>query len=59
MLWYSLDVPCLGISNEYMYSQLVFTQRNKKNINTFSSKKAPYLELCIVSVNRQQRPLLN
>ena len=33
MLWYSLEVPCWGISNEY--PKHMFSSRNKKNIDTF------------------------
>ena len=39
-LWYSLEVPCRGASNEY--PQHMFTLRNKKNNMDFPS----YLELC-------------
>ena len=31
MLWYSLEVPCLGTSNKYQ--QYNFSWRNTKNIN--------------------------
>ena len=31
MLWYSIEVPCSGTSNEYQ--QHNFSWRNKKNIN--------------------------
>ena len=43
MLWYSLEVPRRGASNEY--SQHMFLSRNKKNIETFWLKKALYQEL--------------
>ena len=39
MLWYSLEAPRRGASNEY--PQHMFSWRNKKNINTFGLKKAP------------------
>ena len=42
---YSLEAPWLGASNEY--PQYMFSSRNKKNIDTFWLKKAPYEELCI------------
>ena len=38
MLWYSLEAPCQGTSNEY--PQHMFLWRNKKNINTFELKKS-------------------
>ena len=44
---YSLEVPWRGASNEY--PQCMFSSRNKKNIDTFWLKKAPYQELCIQS----------
>ena len=43
---YLLEVPQLGASNEY--PQYMFTSRNKKIIDTFRMKKAPYLELRIL-----------
>ena len=43
MLWYSLEVPHRGASNEY--PQRIFLWRIKKNINTFGLKKASYQEL--------------
>ena len=39
---YSLEVPHRGASNEY--PQHIFSWRNKKNIDTFQSKMALYLE---------------
>ena len=50
MLWYSLEVPHRGTSNEY--PQHTFSSRNKKNINTFWLKKAPYQELCHTKLYR-------
>ena len=44
MLWYSLEVPQCGTSNEY--PQRTVLCRNKKNINTFWLKKASSLEIC-------------
>ena len=41
---YSLEGQCQGTSN--VYSQHMFTSRNKKNIDTFWLEKAPYQELC-------------
>ena len=41
---YSLEMPQRGASNEYL--QHTFLLRNKKNIDTFWLKKAPYQELC-------------
>ena len=38
MLWYSLEVPRRGTSNEY--PQHMFSSRNKKNIDTFWLKKS-------------------
>ena len=38
MLWYSLEAPRRGASNEY--PQHIFSLRNKKNINTFGLKKS-------------------
>ena len=43
---YSLEAPRRGASNEY--PQHMFSSRNKKNIDTFWLKKAPYQELCII-----------
>ena len=40
---YSLEAPHRGTSNEY--PQHMFSSRNKKNIDTFWLKKAPYQEL--------------
>ena len=37
-----------GASNEY--PQYMFSTRNKKNIDTFGWKKAPYQELCSCAV---------
>ena len=45
MLWYSLEAPHRGASNEY--PQHMFLLCNKKNIDTSMLKKAPYQELCI------------
>ena len=42
-MWYSLEAPHWGASNEY--PQNMFLWENKKNITTFQSKKAHYLEL--------------
>ena len=44
MLWYSLEVPHQGASNEY--PQHMFSSRNKKDISIFQMKKVPYLLLC-------------
>ena len=44
MLWYSLEVPCWGASNEY--PQHMFLLRNKKNTDIFWLEKTPYQELC-------------
>ena len=38
MLWYSLEVPCRGASNEYL--QHMFLLRNKKDISFFSNEKS-------------------
>ena len=38
MLWYSLEAPYWGASNEY--PQHIFLSRNKKNIDTFWLKKS-------------------
>ena len=38
MLWYSLEAPRRGASNEY--PQHMFSWRNKKNISTFGLKKS-------------------
>ena len=43
MLWYSLEAPCKGASNEY--PQHMFLLRNKKDISIFRMKIAPYLLL--------------
>ena len=43
MLWYSLEAPRRGASNEY--PQHMFSWINKKNIGAFQLKNAPYLEL--------------
>ena len=43
ILWYSLEVPRRGASNEY--PQHMFLSRNKKDISIFRMKKAPYLLL--------------
>ena len=43
MLWYSLEAPHRGASNEY--PQHMFSSRNKKDIGIFRMKKAPYLLL--------------
>ena len=39
MLWYSLETPHRGASS-------TFLSRNKKNMDTFWLKKAPYQKLC-------------
>ena len=39
VLWYTLEAPHQGASNEY--SQHMFLWRNEKNINTFGLKKVP------------------
>ena len=44
MLWYSLEAPRRGASNEY--PQHMFSSRNKKDISIFRMKKAPYLLPC-------------
>ena len=44
MLWYSLEAPRRGASNEY--PQHMFSWRNKKDISIFLDEKAPYLLLC-------------
>ena len=62
MLWYSLEVPHWGTSNEYLQQMLL--RRNKKNINNFwqqkkdaqkkkTQKKMSYLELCIANYLEQ------
>ena len=48
MLWVALEAPQRGASNEY--PQLMFSSRNKKNIDTFWWKKEPYQELCNAAV---------
>ena len=40
MLWYSLEAPQRGASNEY--TQHMFSWRNKKNINTFGLNKSAF-----------------
>ena len=45
MLWYSLEAPQWGASNEY--PQHIFSRRNKQNINSFDWKKMSYLKVCI------------
>ena len=40
------DRSSRGVSNEY--PQRIFLWRNKKNINNFRLKKAPYLELLCI-----------
>ena len=48
VVWYSLEMPYQGASNEY--PQHMYLLRNKKNINNFwlkKKKKEPYLDLCI------------
>ena len=45
MLWYSLEAPEWGASNEY--PQHMFLWTNKKNINIFWLKKVPYLKLIL------------
>ena len=39
MLWYSLEAPCGGASNEY--PQHMFSWRNKKNINCYQLLSRP------------------
>ena len=46
MLWYSLEAPLRGASNEY--PQHMFSWRNKKDISSFRMKEAPYLLLCFL-----------
>ena len=48
MLWYSLEAPRRGASNEY--PQHMFSLRKKKDISIFRMKKAPYLLLCSTMV---------
>ena len=43
MLWFSLEAPWQGASNEY--PQHMFLWRNKQKINTFGLKKASNHEL--------------
>ena len=43
MLWYSLEVPHGGTSNEC--PQRMLSWINKKNINILPLKKVPYLKL--------------
>ena len=43
MLWYSIEAPRQGTSNEY--PQDMFLLRNKKDISSFRMKKVPYLLL--------------
>ena len=43
MLWYLIEAPLWGASNEY--PQHMFLWQSKKNISTFWFIKAPYLEL--------------
>ena len=45
MLWYSLEAPRRGASNEY--PQHIFLLGIKKDIGIFRMKKVPYLLLCI------------
>ena len=54
MLWYSLEAPRRGASNEY--PQHMFSLRNKKNISIFRMKKAPYLLLWLPT--RREGPQL-
>ena len=62
MLLYSLEVPQQGASDEY--PQHVFLSRNKKNIDRFWLKKAPYQELCVtvitlsIGTNRPEQTVL-
>ena len=46
MLWYSLEAPHRGASNEY--PQHMFSWRNKKDISIFRMKKAPSVAMTIV-----------
>ena len=43
ILWFSLEAPRRGASNEYL--QHMFPCRNKKNSNNFRMKNRPYLVL--------------
>ena len=43
MLWYSLEAPRGGASNEY--PQHMFSLRSKNDISIFVMKKVPYLML--------------
>ena len=45
MLWYSIEAPQRGTSNEY--PQHMFLLRNKKNIDTFWLKKKNALSRAI------------
>ena len=54
MLWYSLEAPRRGASNEY--PQHMFSSRNKKNIDTFWLQKSalsramlPYLSISLTT----------
>ena len=49
MLWYSLEAPQRGASNEY--PQHMFSLRNKKDIDIFQMENAPYLLLCIYALS--------
>ena len=44
--WYSSEAPWHGLSNKSPLHMLLW--RNKKTINIFLLKKAPYQELCII-----------
>ena len=59
MLWYSLEAPQQGASNEY--PQHMFAWRNKKNISIFWMKKMPYLLLWFQALVywRHQGQLMN
>ena len=48
MLWYSLEAPWRGASNEH--PRHMFSSRNKKVISIFRMKKAPYLLLWVTKV---------
>ena len=48
MLWYSLEAPRRGASNEY--PQHMFSSSNKKHVDTFLvEKKAPYQDSAVIS----------
>ena len=47
MLWYSLEAPCRGASNEY--HNICFREEIRKIPAFFRMKKAPYLLLCVMN----------